>query len=251
MVSIETTRGAGGELGARGLAAIRGERLVFQDLSFRAAPGDLLVVTGPNGSGKSTLLRLLAGLLAPARGEVSYAGRVVLGTGTRPDDAYRSRLHYLGHDNALKPALTVIENLRFWAGFYGGRTDRAALLDALRRFEVDRLADLPVRVLSAGQRRRVALSRLTAVRRSLWILDEPDAALDSYAGDLLAAVMVKQFQDRQLRVGEDVIAYLLARIERSFAAVAAVVSAIDAAALERGRAVTVPLAREVIGNSEA
>ena len=189
MVSIETTRGAGGELGARGLAAIRGERLVFQDLSFRAAPGDLLVVTGPNGSGKSTLLRLLAGLLAPARGEVSYAGRVVLGTGTRPDDAYRSRLHYLGHDNALKPALTVIENLRFWAGVYGGRTDRAALLDALRRFEVDRLADLPVRVLSAGQRRRVALSRLTAVRRSLWILDEPDAALDSYAGDLLAAVI--------------------------------------------------------------
>jgi heme exporter protein A len=146
---------------------------VFAGLSFSLAPGEVLVLRGPNGSGKSSLLRLLAGFLAPAGGEVVWAGAKVA------DDAaaHRLRLHYVGHADALKGALTARENLAFAAALSGAPSDR--IVGALAGFDLLALADVPARFLSAGQRRRLALARLLTGLRPLWLLDEPGVGLDS------------------------------------------------------------------------
>ncbi len=158
------------------LTCVRGERLIFRHLAFDLEPGGALVLTGPNGSGKSSLLRLMAGLGRP------FAGRLLWqGADTTADRlAHGSRLHYVGHHDALKMALTVRENLRFWARIWGaGRDDDPdAALDAVG---LKRLADFPARYLSAGQRRRLALARLVAAAAPLWLLDEPRTALDTDA----------------------------------------------------------------------
>ncbi len=156
-------------LTASGLSAVRGGRPVFADLSFTVAPGELLAVTGPNGAGKSTLLRLVAGLLKPAGGTVTLAGS------DEPDIGTHS--HYLGHLDALKPSLTVRQNLDFWRKLWGGGDIEAALAAV----GLEPLGDLHVAVLSAGQKRRVALARLLVARRLLWLLDEPATALDAAA----------------------------------------------------------------------
>ena len=156
-------------LTATGLAAVRGGRQVFADLSFILAPGELLAVTGPNGAGKSTLLRLVAGLLRPAAGTVTLEGGADTGVG--------ENAHYLGHLDALKPGLTVRQNLDFWRKLWGGG-DVDAALDAVG---LEPLGDLHASVLSAGQKRRVALARLMVARRALWLLDEPATALDAIA----------------------------------------------------------------------
>jgi heme exporter protein A len=148
---------------ARDLAVVRGGRVVLSGLSFRAEAGTLLAVTGPNGSGKSTLLRILAGLLRPQSGWVS------IGRGES-----EALCHYLGHSDALKPALTLRETLAFWIALYGGEKSEAAA----ERVGLGHALDLPVGVLSAGQRRRAGLARLVASPRSVWLLDEPSAALD-------------------------------------------------------------------------
>lgn len=150
---------------------MRGGRVVFTRLAFGVATGGALLLLGPNGSGKSSLLRLMAGLLRPA------AGRVMLGATDISDDpeAYHRRMHYVGHLDGVKAALTVAENLALWAGLRGGGTDVAA---GLARFGLDALVDMPARLLSAGQRRRLALSRLIAAPAPLWLLDEPSVALD-------------------------------------------------------------------------
>ena len=166
-----------------GLACERGERLVFAGLSFAVDRGGVLVLTGPNGSGKSSLLRLMAGLLKPADGLLSWDGQAV----SDDPEAHRRRLHYLGHLEAVKPVLTPIENLAFWAAIKGGGVDRASLLDALDRFGLKALADMPSRYLSAGQRRRLALARLLAAPGDLWLLDEPTVGLDSASVERLAA----------------------------------------------------------------
>lgn len=145
-------------LQAAGLAAFRGEKLVFRDIDFSVPAGGALLLTGPNGSGKSTLLRVLAGLLRPAAGEVRWDGQVA----------------YVGHQDAVKPALTAVENLRFAAAVGGGDVGAALAAVGLRE-----LADLPARMLSAGQRRRLALARLTLTRAELWLLDEPTLGLDA------------------------------------------------------------------------
>jgi heme exporter protein A len=149
-----------------GLSAIRGGRTVFTDLSFSLRAGELLAVIGPNGAGKSTLLRLVAGLLTPA------AGAIVLEPAG--DDGVGRQAHYLGHLDALKAGLTVRENLGFWRRLWGGGGIEAALAAV----GLEPLGDLPVAVLSAGQRRRVALARLLVTRRLLWLLDEPATGLD-------------------------------------------------------------------------
>lgn len=158
------------------LACRRGGRVVFVGLSFRLQRGGALVLTGANGSGKSTLLRLVAGLLAPAQ------GRLLWGTVSVKDDlaAHHARLHYVGHQDALRAAMTPRETLAFWAALRGGRSPRpaAAREAALAAFALDGLADLPCRWLSAGQRRRLALARLLAAPAPLWLLDEPTSALD-------------------------------------------------------------------------
>jgi heme exporter protein A len=164
---------AGPVLVGEGLACRRGGRLVFAGLSCSLTAGEALVLTGANGSGKSSLLRLLATLLSPVAGRLSWGGAAV------DDDpaAFRAQLHYVGHLDAIKPALTPREALSFWAALRGVST--AAVAAALAAFGLDRIADWPCRWLSAGQRRRLALARLIAIPAPLWLLDEPTAALDA------------------------------------------------------------------------
>jgi heme exporter protein A len=165
------------ELIGEDLACRRGERMVFAGLSFRLLPGGALLLTGANGSGKSSLLRLVAGLLTPA------AGSLLWGTIRIADDvaSHHTRLHYVGHLDALKPAMTPRESLAFWAALRGLRRSSAttAIAEALSAFDIETIADWPCRWLSAGQRRRVALARLLAVPAPLWLLDEPTTALDT------------------------------------------------------------------------
>jgi heme exporter protein A len=160
------------------VGCIRGERVVFADVSFRVEGAGALVLTGPNGAGKSSLLRQMAGLLPLAAGSLSWDGSDV----ARDPDAHRCRVRYVGHADAIKPALTVAENVRMWAVLWGGRggaNDRAQA--ALEAFGIDRLVDVPGRYLSAGQRRRLALARLLVAPAPLWLLDEPKTALDAEA----------------------------------------------------------------------
>lgn len=157
-------------LKAEGLAVIRGERLIFRDLDFEVAAGGAILLVGPNGSGKSTLLRLLAGLGRLEAGRLLWNGEDALAD--LPTHA--ARLTYVGHLDAVKPGLTVAENLRFAARLTGGAVD-----DALGAVGLAELADLPSRMLSAGQKRRLALSRLALSRAPLWLLDEPTTGLDT------------------------------------------------------------------------
>jgi heme exporter protein A len=164
------------DLIADALACRRGERLVFAGLSFRLPPGGVLILTGSNGSGKTSLLRVVAGLLAPA------AGRLTWGSVPVSDDpaAHRANLHYVGHQDAIKSTLTARENLAFWLALRGTAASRsaAAIDDALGAFALDRAADWPCLWLSAGQRRRLALARLLLTPVPLWLLDEPTSTLD-------------------------------------------------------------------------
>jgi heme exporter protein A len=164
------------DLVAVDLACRRGERLVFAGLSFRLPAGGALVLTGANGSGKTSLLRLLAGLIAPAAGRLSWGQTPI------EDDlaGHRARLHYVGHQDGVKPGLTPRETLVFWAALRGcGIRCRASVLDAaLAAFALEPVADWPCRWLSAGQRRRLALTRLSVASAPLWLLDEPFSALD-------------------------------------------------------------------------
>jgi heme exporter protein A len=161
-----------------GLICRRGERRVFRGLDFTLRPGGLLLLRGPNGSGKSSLLRLMAGLLPPAAGELRWDGAPV----AAEPEIHRRRLAYLGHLDAIKPALTTAENLAFWCG-------GAAAAPALDALGIATLAPLPARFLSAGQRRRLALARVVASRAPLWLLDEPTNALDEEAEALFAAAL--------------------------------------------------------------
>lgn len=185
-------------LSGRGVRCVRGGREVFSGLEFEARSGEALAVTGPNGAGKTSLLRLIAGLLTMAGGSIALeGGEAEL---TLPEQA-----HYLGHRDALKPALSVMENLRFWQDFLGGAAssttaalnDKASLdasldtsLDAsLAAVGLDHAAHLPAAYLSAGQRRRLSIARLLAVGRPVWLLDEPANALDVAGQSMFAALM--------------------------------------------------------------
>lgn len=169
-------------LAAEDVAVFRGERLVFRDLSLRVPTGGALVLTGPNGSGKSTLLRLLAGLARPAAGRLLWDGADALADLA----GHGRRVVYLGHLDAVKPGLTVVENLRF-AAAVSGRSVTAALAAV----GLAELAELPARMLSAGQKRRLALSRLVLSAAPVWLLDEPTLGLDGASierfGELLSA----------------------------------------------------------------
>jgi heme exporter protein A len=159
------------------LAASRGGRTLFQGLSFGLRAGELVAVTGPNGAGKSTLLRLIAGLARPSAGGIVIA----------PEEATGERLHYVGHLDGLKAALSVEQNLAFFARLW--RAKAAAVDDAMEALAIGGLAHLGVAVLSAGQRRRTALARLLLARRPLWLLDEPSAALDA-AGEVILGGLI-------------------------------------------------------------
>jgi len=167
-----------------GLACRRGERRVFQGVAFALAPGGALLLGGPNSSGKSSLLRLMAGLDQTEQGVITWDG------GAIADDpaVHRTRLHYIGHQEAVKLALTAEENLAFWADMRG--TANGAT-DALRRFKLDARATWPARYLSAGERKRLGLARLLASAAALWLLDEPITSLDAESTEILLTAIAE------------------------------------------------------------
>lgn len=167
------------------LTCIRGERLVFTDLDFAVRPGGALVLIGPNGAGKSSLLRIMAGLLRPAAGQMLFNDEDALDD----FDEHALNIHYVGHHDAVKPVLSVLENVRFWAGVRDGDINDANILAALGTFGARRLADVPGRFLSAGQKRRVNLARIVAAPAPIWLLDEPTTALDKASILLLDAAI--------------------------------------------------------------
>jgi len=167
------------------LSCIRGDYLVFQDVGFTLQPGEALVLRGRNGAGKSTLLRLAATLLRPQTGVLRWQGEDI----AEDPDRHRRRLAFVGHTDAVKPALTVKENVADWVRIQGGDMDR--LPTALERFGVDHLAETPAQYLSAGQRRRTGLARLAAVSAPLWLLDEPTVSLDADGVACLQAVVAE------------------------------------------------------------
>jgi heme exporter protein A len=169
------------------LGCIRGGREVFIGVNFAVAGGEALAVTGRNGAGKTTLLRLIAGLLEVAQGRLEL-------TGGEADSTLAEQAHYLGHRDALKPALSVRENLEFWYAFLGDRdaptaSTISATASALETVGLGALSGLPAAYLSAGQRRRLAIARLVAAPRPIWLLDEPTAALDAASQQRLAELM--------------------------------------------------------------
>jgi heme exporter protein A len=166
---------------ASDLACVRGGRQVFSRLDFAIAAGEALLVVGPNGAGKSSLLRVVAGLVRPTAGQVRLEGG-------DPELTVAEQAHYLGHQDALKPSLTVAENLAFWISMLGGAGGASADA-ALGPVGLGLIADLPAGYLSAGQRRRLSIARLLAVKRPVWLLDEPTSALDVSGQAMLAAVM--------------------------------------------------------------
>jgi heme exporter protein A len=167
-------------LRGEGLAAIRGDRLVFRDISFAVPRGGALILTGGNGAGKSTLLRLAAGLVRPDAGRLLWNDDDALADRT----LHGARVALLGHQDALKPGLTAAENLAFAARISGG--DVGSALVALG---LEDLAGLPARMLSAGQKRRLALARVSLSAAPLWLLDEPTIGLDDTAVDRLSALL--------------------------------------------------------------
>jgi len=167
-------------LAAHDISCQRGERVLFRDLSFVVQPGEGLLVTGPNGAGKTSLLRQIAGLLPLTAGRLSLEG-------AKPDAELPELCHYVGHLNGIKTSFTVRENLAFWADFLG--ENDGSVLRALGAFGLTPLADFPAGLLSAGQKRKLALSRLYAAPRPIWLLDEPQVSLDAPSLQLLEAAI--------------------------------------------------------------
>lgn len=171
------------------LVCVRGGRVVFAGLEFALAAGEALVLLGPNGSGKSSLLRLMAGLLKPYAGALARGGRPV----AEDPEGHAARTLYVGHHDAIKPVLSVAENLRFWARLFDScpHAAGARVEAALQRFGLAHLAAIPGKMLSAGQKRRVNLARLLTVPAPLWLLDEPTTALDRRSIAVLEEVLAE------------------------------------------------------------
>jgi heme exporter protein A len=166
-------------LSAAGLCCLRGGREVFAGVSFAVGAGEALLIRGRNGAGKSSLLRMVAGLVRIAAGRLDFSGG-------DPDGSIAEQAHLLGHQDAVKPSLTVGENLQFWAHYFGGAGN---VTEALAGVGLAALADLPAAYLSAGQRRRLSIARLLAAKRPIWLLDEPTASLDEAAQAQFAKIV--------------------------------------------------------------
>jgi heme exporter protein A len=167
------------QLSGRGVRCVRGGREVLSGLDFAVSSGEALAVTGANGSGKTSLLRTIAGHVALTGGSIDLEGG-------EQELTLAEQAHYLGHRDAMKPALSVLENLSFWRDFLGGEISDAA--QSLKLVGIEHAAHLPAAYLSAGQRRRLSIARLLTVRRPIWLLDEPTSALDSDGQTLFAGV---------------------------------------------------------------
>ncbi len=167
------------KLSARDIGCVRGERRIFAGVSFALASGEGLLLTGANGTGKTSLLRMMAGFLEVAGGTIEL-------TGGSPDLTIAQQAHFVGHLDAVKPGLSVAENIEFWSRLLGATR---GIDETLSHFGLSGHADVPAGLLSAGQKRRLALSRLVLVPRPLWLLDEPAVSLDKQSQKRLAAVM--------------------------------------------------------------
>ena len=161
------------------LACIRGQRLLFRDLSFRVEPGQVLSLEGPNGAGKTSLLRMIAGFIAPA------AGTIAIGAAAEAEERGR-RIGWVGHHDAAKLQLSPREVLSFFARLYGSDAD---VVSVMAEIGLASLADLPCQYLSAGQKKRLALARLQLLRRPVWLLDEPLSALDAQGRRHVAEIL--------------------------------------------------------------
>ena len=168
----------------RNLTCLRGGRIVFEKLDFALDTGGALILVGPNGRGKSSLLRVMSGLLRSIAGTVLWGGEEI----SEEPEAHNQRLHYVGHLNAVKSAFTAAENVAFWAGLRDVPADVPAALGA---FGISHLAEVPGRLLSAGQKQRVNLARIISTPVPLWLLDEPATALDSNALQYLRNAVIR------------------------------------------------------------
>jgi len=178
------------QLSVHDLACARGDRLLFKNMNFSVSSGELLLVQGGNGQGKTSLLRLLTGLARPEAGEVRWGGESI----KKAREAYHGAMAYLGHANGVKDDLNPMENLRFADGLQGRVFDAGKAEETLRRLGLERCLDLPCRVLSFGQRRRVALAALLLSSAHLWILDEPLTGLDVHAVALMEGLIREHLQ---------------------------------------------------------
>ncbi len=157
------------------LTCVRGGRTIFTSLNFNLTAGDALILVGPNGSGKSTLLRLMAGLLRPSSGNLKWGQTEI----HEEPEIHGGRLHYVGHHYAVKPTLSVLDNVLFWSSLMSGTSkNREACSVALNTFGLGHLEHIPGRFLSTGQKQRVSLARVLASPAPLWLLDEPTSTLD-------------------------------------------------------------------------
>lgn len=177
-------------LSVHGLACARGDRTLFTGMDFELAGGELLMVQGGNGQGKTSLLRLLTGLSGPVAGEVRWRGEAI----AKSREAFHRDMAYLAHANGIKEDLTPLENLRFQAGLAGRGFDADAAEQALRKLGLARCLDLPARMLSFGQRRRVALAGLLIAGALLWIMDEPLTGLDVHGVALVESLLREHLQ---------------------------------------------------------
>jgi heme exporter protein A len=177
-------------LSVSNLQCTRGDRLLFSGLNLQLNPKQLLFLEGKNGSGKTTLIRTLCALFVADKGEILWQDQSI----KKHLDTYREALFYLGHLNAIKGDLTVLENLRFNHAISGQSNDDETLLDALEYIGLFGYEDFPTRQLSQGQKRRVALARLLINKSPLWILDEPFVALDNAAVQLLQRIISQHIE---------------------------------------------------------
>lgn len=160
----------------------RGNRLLIKDLSFSLKKGESLLVTGPNGVGKTTLIRSIAGFLDPEKGKISYQAEAKT-TNQDDEETRREHIHYIGHKNGIRTSLTVLENLEFWKSFFASETD---LKKIIKTYYLESLINIPAGYLSAGQKRRLGLARLSIVKRAIWLLDEPTVSLDEMSANIVA-----------------------------------------------------------------
>lgn len=174
------------ELVLRDVAVRRGGRRLFEGVSLALGGGQACALTGPNGSGKTSLLRAVAGLVPVEAGEIAFGP-------LDPADARGEHLHLVGHQDGLKPARTAREELSFWTRWFGG--SERSVIDAAEALELMPLLDLEVRRLSAGQRRRLAMARLLAAPRALWLLDEPLSPLDTRWREAFGGLMRRHLDD--------------------------------------------------------
>jgi heme exporter protein A len=172
------------------LDCIRGDRKLFSDISFSLQPGSFLQLQGANGSGKTSLLRILCGLLAPARGEIFWQGANIRSLG----EEYFTAITYIGHRSAVKEELTGVENHRINNGLAGVQLTREQAIESLQKMGLSGRENLPARMLSEGQRRRLALSRLLTAATPLWILDEVLTSLDRVAVNLVTSIIETHLQ---------------------------------------------------------